>query len=82
MSELVELASQGHEILITVRGRVKARLVPAEVHHDERAATDWMDQLTELGDQYVTRVAGPTIDEILAEQREDRVRPTGTPQRR
>ena len=47
--------------------------MPAEVHHDEGAATDWMDQLTELGDQYVTRVAGPTIDEILAEQREDRV---------
>lgn len=31
LSELVELASQGQEVLITVRGRVKARLTPASV---------------------------------------------------
>ena len=73
LSELVELASQGQEILITVRGRVKARLVPAESHPDEAAMREWLDELTDLGNRYVRQDSGLSTDEILEELREDRV---------
>lgn len=73
LSELVELACQGQEILITVRGRVKARLVPAEAHPDEVVMREWINDLADLGDRYVRQDVGSTIDEILDELREERL---------
>ena len=73
LSELVELASRGQEILISVRGRVKARLTRATgpVSAPERAA--WVRKLEKLQKACRGSASRPTVDEILAEQRDDRV---------
>ena len=69
LSELVQLASGGEEILITVRGKPKARLLP--VGEPDFSAIKWMRELAALRASVKTsRPAGnsPVLDEI----REDR----------
>ncbi len=72
LSELVELASQGQEILITVRGRVKARLVPADGYLDEGSTEEWLARLKTSDERFQPR-SGHTTEEILEELREDRL---------
>jgi len=82
LSELVERASRGEDVLITVRGKVKARLTKA---HSETArltkagslaAEDnakWVKELRELRESVATRRKPRlTVEQIFDELREDR----------
>jgi len=70
LSELVELASQGEEVVITVRGKPKARLGPI----DESAAAGkgtWGRELREARARYTTAKRS-TSRKILKDIRDDR----------
>jgi prevent-host-death family protein len=71
LSELVERASQGEDILITVRGKVKAKLTqaPAQKKLDMKA---WAKELQALQQKYSTGKTIMSTEEILEELREDR----------
>jgi prevent-host-death family protein len=69
LSELVERASQGEDVLITVHGQVKARLTRAGEAAD---TVVWAEELKELQATYGTRKAELQVEQILAEDREDR----------
>jgi prevent-host-death family protein len=72
LSALVERASRGEDVLITVRGHVKARLTQA-AHKPAATGTAWAAELRELQSSMRAR-AKPrlTVERILAEDREDR----------
>jgi prevent-host-death family protein len=46
LSELVSLANSGEEILITVHGQPKARLLPVSEPHSD--TVDWLRELSDL----------------------------------
>jgi prevent-host-death family protein len=73
LSELVERANLGEDVLITVRGRVKARLTRAEAQPAAAVGRLWAEELREL-QQSVTgrRKMRLTTDAMLAQDREDR----------
>lgn len=80
LPRLVELASQGEDVLITVGGQPKARLTRAEHLLDNGGAggcvvdvAAWANELEKLRCQYATRKTGPTVEQILDEDRTDRV---------
>lgn len=54
LSELVERAAGGETILITVRGRPKARLVGVEATRATPDMAKWVEELAALQDQYST----------------------------
>jgi prevent-host-death family protein len=74
---LVELASRGEDVVITVAGKPNARLtsVPVlqvrELSPGERAA--WLKELEELRSKFATGKVGPTVEQILEEDRADQV---------
>lgn len=71
LSELVERVSKGEEVLITVRGKVKARLVGVD---DALGASELGTWARELESSLVEPTNQPSvlsIDQILAEDRED-----------
>ena len=70
LSELVRRASQGEDVLITVRGQVKARLTSATEPGDERAA--WIERLKTLQKKYTVPNAKTRTEDVLAETRQDR----------
>lgn len=69
LSELVERANQGEDILITVHGKVRARLTKAlpEVVDTERQA--WVDDLRQLHSDVATSTNITSTEDILAEDR-------------
>jgi len=69
----VELACQGEDVLITVRGKVKARLtrVMPPSQASDRAA--WVRELRALHKKYGVARPKCRVEEILAQTREDRV---------
>lgn len=69
LSELVERANQGEDILITVHGKVRARLTKAlpEVLDTERQA--WVDDLRQLHTDVTTGTNKLRTEDILAEDR-------------
>jgi prevent-host-death family protein len=78
LPRLVELASQGEDVVITVEGRPKARLTRAELvvrpRELSREETEqWMAELAELRARYSTGKPGLTVEQILEEDRADRV---------
>ncbi len=73
LSELVDLASRGQDVLISVRGRVKARLTRANSPAGALERTGWVRKLEKLQKACRGSAARPTADEILAQQRDDRV---------
>ncbi len=72
LSELVELASRGQDVLISVRGKVKARLTRAgsKLSDDDRAV--WIKELRTLRMKTSTGKATPKVEEILKDMREER----------
>jgi antitoxin (DNA-binding transcriptional repressor) of toxin-antitoxin stability system len=75
---LVEIASQGEDVAITVDGKPKARLTRADISPgkggDPRSPVDLavrVKELATLRDTYRTGKAGPTVDQILEETRAD-----------
>ena len=78
LPRLVEIASQGEDVLITVEGKPKARLTRAETAVPPRELTQsereqWMAELAELRARYSTGKTGLTVDQILDETRADRI---------
>ena len=74
LSKLVALASRGEDVLIKVRGKVKARLTQASARGRASSMPAWAGELRSLQKAYSAR-AKPSIsiEEILASDREDRV---------
>jgi antitoxin (DNA-binding transcriptional repressor) of toxin-antitoxin stability system len=78
LPRLVELASQGEDVLITVEGKPKARLTRAESVPSNGAQTPvdmaaWAKELEELRGRLATGKPSPTSEQILEEDRADRV---------
>jgi prevent-host-death family protein len=73
LSALVESASQGQDVLITVRGKVKARLTRAAKSGPAAEKPAWVRQLRALHKAYSVSPPGTSVERILAEIREDRV---------
>lgn len=74
LSALVDRASRGEEIVITVRGVPKARLCPLAESPgiDQKDRRAWAQQLREIRSTYSVGTS-KTTGAILAELREDRV---------
>jgi prevent-host-death family protein len=73
LSELVDLASRGEDVLISVRGKVKARLTRAAASASKSDRKRWVIELKRLQKSCGTDATRPSIEEILAQQREDLV---------
>ena len=74
LPRLVELASQGEDMLITVEGKPKAKLTRAESPAPQPFdGKKWVAELEELNRRYHTGKNGLTVEQILAEDREDRL---------
>jgi prevent-host-death family protein len=73
LSELVELASRGEDVLISVRGKVKARLTKVEKPRKDRDAAQWVRELRALHRAQSTGKSGASIEQILEDSRADRV---------
>ena len=71
LSELVEVASGGEDVLITVRGKVKARLTRASVERPGWKKA-WVRRLRALQKSYSVGKPKLSVEEILAQDREDR----------
>lgn len=52
LSQLVEKASQGEEIWLTVRGKPKARLCPLPAEREETDRRAWVESLGEARAKY------------------------------
>ncbi len=75
LPRLVELASQGEDVLITVGGKPKARITRATESNPTPSTLDlsrWMDELAELRQRNDTGKQGLGVEQILAEDRADR----------
>jgi antitoxin (DNA-binding transcriptional repressor) of toxin-antitoxin stability system len=72
---LVELASQGEEVVITVDGRPTAKLTaaanPSPAKAPDMAA--WLADLEGLRRKYSTGKTGLTVEQILEEDRSERL---------
>ena len=68
---LVKLVQQGEEVVITSDGRAVAKLsaVPQSAASPNRQA--WLVRLAELREQLSTGKTGPTVEQILDEDRGD-----------
>ena len=69
--KLVNLVQQGEEVVITSQGRAVAKLsaVPQSAPAPNRQA--WLARLRELRESTATGKAGPTVEQILDEDRGD-----------
>jgi prevent-host-death family protein len=79
LPRLVEIASQGEDVVITVDGRPKARLTRADDSTGSEknlpnpvSLAVRVEELASLRERYSTGKAGLTVDQILEETRADR----------
>jgi len=73
LSELVDRASRGEDVLITVRGQLRARLTQV-TPEAAKVGKSWAKQLRSLQrSMKARRKPRLTAERILAEEREDRV---------
>jgi prevent-host-death family protein len=79
LPRLVEIASKGEDVVITVEGKPKARLTRANVVPGNGASpvrpvdlTVRVKELASLREEYRTGKAGLTVDQILDETRDER----------
>ena len=77
LPRLVELASQGEDVVITVEGKPKAKLTRAESTNGHPLSAQelqtWQAELAELRARLSTGKTTPTAEQLIAEDREDRV---------
>ncbi len=80
LARLIELASQGEDVVITVDGKPKAKLTRTQVSRTDgglglRPAelAEWLNELEDLRRRYSTGKTGLTVEQILDEDRADRV---------
>jgi prevent-host-death family protein len=73
LSELVETASRGEDVLISVRGKVKARLTRATESPARLTGLEWAQELLTLQKSVGARgKLKLTSEQILSESRADR----------
>jgi antitoxin (DNA-binding transcriptional repressor) of toxin-antitoxin stability system len=77
LPKFVELASRGEDVLITVDGQPKAKLTRVDGTNPSPVwrAVDlsaWLRELEALRRKYSTGKTGPTVEQILEEDRADR----------
>jgi antitoxin (DNA-binding transcriptional repressor) of toxin-antitoxin stability system len=73
LPRLVELASQGEDVVITVDGKPTAKLTRLEAQAPEPFdGQRWIRELEELNRRYNPGSGTLTSEQILAEDREDR----------
>jgi prevent-host-death family protein len=77
LPRLVELASQGEDIVITVEGKPKAKLTRAEPANGQRLSEQelriWLTELAALRARLSTGKTTPAAEQLIEEDREDRV---------
>jgi prevent-host-death family protein len=73
LSEMVDLASRGEDVLISVRGKVKARLTRAAASGGAADRASWAAGLKRLQKSPGKGAARHTVEEILDQRREDRI---------
>lgn len=73
LSELVELAAKGQEVLITVRGKVKARLSAVENDLPSDKGVAWAKELHALHRAYGMHTRRTGTEDILTAIREERL---------
>jgi antitoxin (DNA-binding transcriptional repressor) of toxin-antitoxin stability system len=77
LPRLVELASNGEDVVITVDGKPRAKLTRAESPvESETLAADrdqWLKELQELRQKYATGKNGLSVEQMLEQDRADRV---------
>jgi prevent-host-death family protein len=72
LSELVDRASKGEDVLITVRGKIKARLTKVGGPGTAEDNAKWVQELRELRESVRTRSKPRvTLQEIFDDIRED-----------
>ena len=72
LSRMVKLAANGEEILITVHGKVEARLTQPVHKRSPGDNRKWVRELAALRRKYSTGKRGRTAEEIISEGREER----------
>lgn len=76
LPRLVELASHGEDVIITVEGQAKARLTRAPEPARKRMTAEefeaWKTELAEIRETFGTGKAGLLGEELTEEDREDR----------
>ena len=72
LSELVERASQGEDVLITVRGRIKARLTRATDDDRTVDGASWAEELVAFQKSIAGRVKPGVAAKALEHARADR----------
>lgn len=75
LQRLVDLASRGEEVVITVGGKPMAKLIPAGSPSSPKVPdmASWVKELEQLRRKYSTGKTGPTVEQILAEDRAERL---------
>lgn len=73
LSELVHAASEGQDVLITVRGKVKARLTGVDSAQSPAKRGAWVRELMLLQKSYGKRRRRIRNEDVLAEIRQDRI---------
>jgi prevent-host-death family protein len=73
LSEMVRRAANGEEILITVHGKVRARLTQPAPKRSPADNRKWVRELAALRRKYNTGNLGRTAEEIISEGREERL---------
>lgn len=76
LPRLVELASRGEDVVITLEGKPKARLTRTESLNGQRLSPQelqaWQAELAELRARLSTGKTTPSTEQLIAEDREDR----------
>ena len=78
LPKFVELASRGEDVVITVDGQPKAKLTRADGTSPPPNSMSvdlsaWLTELADLRRRYSTGKTGLTVEQILEEDRADRV---------
>jgi prevent-host-death family protein len=73
LSEWVERASRGEDVLITVRGRVKAKLTRVAPASESALGETWARELRAIQRRFRRGQPRASIDRILNDLREDRL---------
>lgn len=73
LSEMVKRAANGEEILITVHGKVQARLTQPLPRRSRADNRKWARELAALRRKYSTGKRGRSSEEIICQDREERL---------
>jgi prevent-host-death family protein len=73
LSELVERANSGEDVLITVRGEIKARLTRAAMPSEELNVKEWAAELVDLHRKYGTGKVRLPVETLLDQDRNERL---------